>query len=125
MLKLGFRNCFSCLLSHRQAAAANLALVSFLYCFHSFDFLFLQCSFRRFYLLFSFPFKVAVCLTFLQYLPTFIKFKEPICDRYAVLVSVTIVWVYATILTSSGAYRNSRGESCRVDHSKLIGNASW
>ncbi|KAL3505048.1 hypothetical protein ACH5RR_034889 [Cinchona calisaya] len=60
-----------------------------------------------------------------QYLPIYLRFKKPICDRYAVLFSVAIVWVYAEILTWSGAYHKSRGDSCRTDHSGLIGGSSW
>lgn len=62
---------------------------------------------------------------FLQYLPTYLKVKKPIWDRYALLFSVAIVWVYAAILTWSGAYHKSRVDSCRVDHAGMIRKASW
>ncbi|KAL7085329.1 hypothetical protein ACP275_14G275700 [Erythranthe tilingii] len=60
-----------------------------------------------------------------QYLSRFIKLKRPICDRFALLFSVAIVWLYAEILTWSGAYKNSKNSSCRTDSSGLISGASW
>ncbi|KAM7470510.1 hypothetical protein LguiA_008693 [Lonicera macranthoides] len=49
-------------------------------------------------------------------------------DRYAVLISVAIVWGYAALLTAAGAYKNAppiTQFSCRVDRSGLISGASW
>ncbi|KAL2529511.1 putative nucleobase-ascorbate transporter 10 [Forsythia ovata] len=60
-----------------------------------------------------------------QYLPRFIKLKRPICDRFAVLFSVSIVWIYAGILTWSGAYHKPSKDSCRTDRSGLITGAPW
>ncbi|CAA2933594.1 nucleobase-ascorbate transporter 10 [Olea europaea subsp. europaea] len=43
-------------------------------------------------------------LGFPLYLARFIKLKRPLCDRFAVLFSVPIVWIYTRILTWCGAY---------------------
>ncbi|XP_059635460.1 nucleobase-ascorbate transporter 7-like [Cornus florida] len=62
-----------------------------------------------------------------QYVPQYVKTKRPIFDRYAVLFSVAVVWVYAQILTASGAYNKSteRESICRTDHAGLIGGSPW
>lgn len=61
----------------------------------------------------------------LQFFPRFIKLKRPLCDRYALLFSIAIVWIYAEILTSSGAFKKSKQLSCRTDSSGLIRSAPW
>ncbi|MCD9643742.1 hypothetical protein HAX54_031411 [Datura stramonium] len=55
-----------------------------------------------------------------QYLPTYLKLKRPICDRFAMLFSIAIVWFYAAILTWSGAFKNANEANCRTDSSGLI-----
>nr|GEY02484.1 putative nucleobase-ascorbate transporter 10 [Tanacetum cinerariifolium] len=62
-----------------------------------------------------------------QYLPPYITSKRPICDRFAVLFSVPIAWIFAGILTWSGAYNNSTAtfNPCRTDSSGLINGAPW
>lgn len=63
-----------------------------------------------------------------QYLTPYVKSKRPICDRFAVLFSVAIVWVYAGILTwSDGAHKKSMDAltSCRTDRSGLVVGAPW
>ncbi|KAH7850117.1 hypothetical protein Vadar_028197 [Vaccinium darrowii] len=65
-----------------------------------------------------------------QYLPHYakVKTKTRVCDRYALLFSVAFVWVYAQILTSSGAYHNASSAtqaSCRTDRAGLITGAPW
>ncbi|KAI3465251.1 hypothetical protein Pfo_021914 [Paulownia fortunei] len=60
-----------------------------------------------------------------QFFPRLIKLKRPVCDRYALLFSVAIVWIYAEILTWSGAFNKSKNVSCRTDSSGLIGGAPW
>ncbi|KAL3850459.1 hypothetical protein ACJIZ3_012341 [Penstemon smallii] len=60
-----------------------------------------------------------------QYLPRFIKPKKPLCDRFALLFSIAIVWLYAEILTGSGAFTKSKNFSCRTDSSGLIKGAPW
>ncbi|KAG8650563.1 nucleobase-ascorbate transporter 4 isoform X2 [Manihot esculenta] len=63
-----------------------------------------------------------------QFLPPLMKSKGIILDRFAVLFSVAVVWVFAEILTVSGAYDNkppSTQISCRTDRSRLLGAAPW
>ncbi|KZV41650.1 nucleobase-ascorbate transporter 10-like [Dorcoceras hygrometricum] len=60
-----------------------------------------------------------------QYLPRFVKTNRPIWDRFALLFSIAIVWVYAEFLTWSGAFKKFKYISCRADSSRLIGAASW
>ncbi|PSS02636.1 Nucleobase-ascorbate transporter like [Actinidia chinensis var. chinensis] len=67
-----------------------------------------------------------------QYLPHYFKSKggifERFYERYAVLLSIAIVWPYAALLTAAGAYKNSPPNtqfSCRVDRSGLISGAPW
>ncbi|KAK6160597.1 hypothetical protein DH2020_003978 [Rehmannia glutinosa] len=59
------------------------------------------------------------------FFPRLIKSKRRLCDRYALLLSVPIVWIYAEILTWSGAFNKSKNVSCRTDSSGLISGASW
>ncbi|XP_052179413.1 nucleobase-ascorbate transporter 4 [Diospyros lotus] len=67
-----------------------------------------------------------------QYIPQYIKTKggifERFFERYAVLISIAIVWAYAALLTAAGAYKNRPPNtqfSCRVDRAGLIGGAPW
>ncbi|XP_073057196.1 putative nucleobase-ascorbate transporter 10 [Primulina eburnea] len=60
-----------------------------------------------------------------QYLPRFVKSNRPICDRFALLFSIALVWVYAEILTLSGAFNKSKYFNCRTDGSGLISAAPW
>ncbi|KAK4377220.1 hypothetical protein RND71_003516 [Anisodus tanguticus] len=63
-----------------------------------------------------------------QYIPHMWKLKRPIFERFAVLLSVAIVWAYAALLTVTGAYNNRSPQtqlSCRVDRSGIISGASW
>ncbi|XP_050212291.1 nucleobase-ascorbate transporter 4 [Mercurialis annua] len=63
-----------------------------------------------------------------QFLPHIIKTKGHIWERYAVLFSVAIVWVFAEILTVAGAYNNRSPNtqfSCRTDRSGLLSAAPW
>ncbi|KAK3029778.1 hypothetical protein RJ639_038220 [Escallonia herrerae] len=67
-------------------------------------------------------------LGFPMYLPPYVQSKRQICDRFGMLFSVAIIWVYAEILTWSGAYRKSTTDalsSCRTDRAGLIGGAPW
>jgi len=64
----------------------------------------------------------------LQYIPSVLKSNKVIFVRFAVVLSVVIVWVYAEILTVAGAYNRRSVKtqlSCRTDRSGLIGAASW
>ncbi|KAL5788052.1 hypothetical protein ACOSP7_005001 [Xanthoceras sorbifolium] len=63
-----------------------------------------------------------------QYLPHVMKSYRGIYERFAVLVTIAIVWGYAEILTVAGAYDNRPPNtqlSCRTDRSGLISAAPW
>lgn len=67
-------------------------------------------------------------LPFLQYLPHTVHMLRSIFDRFAVLFTIPIVWLYAYLLTVGGAYRNAPPKTqfhCRTDRSGLIGGAPW
>ncbi|XP_051115107.1 nucleobase-ascorbate transporter 1-like [Andrographis paniculata] len=52
----------------------------------------------------------------------------PIFERFPVLICITIVWLYAFILTASGAYRGKpkfTQLSCRTDQANIISTAPW
>ncbi|CAA7410248.1 unnamed protein product [Spirodela intermedia] len=63
-----------------------------------------------------------------QYLKHIQVRHVPVLERFALLISVTIVWVYAHLLTAGGAYKN-RPEltqvNCRTDRAHLISSAPW
>lgn len=64
----------------------------------------------------------------LQYMPHVIKSGKHVFDRFAVLFSVAIVWLYAYVLTIGGAYNGAAPKtqlSCRTDRSGLISGAPW
>ncbi|XP_014503400.1 putative nucleobase-ascorbate transporter 10 [Vigna radiata var. radiata] len=63
-----------------------------------------------------------------QYLNRYIGMKRPICDRYSVLFTVTIAWLFALFLTSCTVYNNkseSTQNNCRTDRAGLITAAPW
>ena len=54
--------------------------------------------------------------------------ERHIFDRFAVIFSVIIVWIYAHLLTVGGAYKHSPRTpqmSCRTDRAGIIGAAPW
>lgn len=64
----------------------------------------------------------------LQYVPHMMKSRCSTYSRYAVLLTVAVVWAYAAVLTAVGAYNNKSPLtqlSCRVDRAGLIGAAPW
>ncbi|KAL6213237.1 hypothetical protein ACLB2K_012684 [Fragaria x ananassa] len=70
---------------------------------------------------------ILVLLLLSQYAST-MKLKMPVFERFAVLFSVAIVWVYAEILTAGGAYNHKSPRtqtSCRTDRSGLVRAAPW
>ncbi|CAN1237150.1 Putative nucleobase-ascorbate transporter 10 [Linum grandiflorum] len=82
------------------------------------------------------PLSIAPCVTFSglglyylgfpAYLPYYVKTKRPIWDRFGLLFSVPIVWLFAQILTSSGVYEGKSVVtqlSCRTDRSGLVTSA--
>ncbi|CAI9280347.1 unnamed protein product [Lactuca saligna] len=63
-----------------------------------------------------------------QYVSRLIHAGRNIFGRFGVLISVAIVWVYAHILTVSGAYNHTSlrtQASCRTDRAGLIHAAPW
>ncbi|CAL1400902.1 unnamed protein product [Linum trigynum] len=52
----------------------------------------------------------------------------PVLERFALLISVTVIWAYAHLLTASGAYKHrpdlTQG-NCRTDRAYLISAAPW
>ncbi|KAM7498349.1 hypothetical protein LguiA_022763 [Lonicera macranthoides] len=64
-----------------------------------------------------------------QYLKHVRPLKDvPIFERFPVLICVTIIWIYALILTASRAYQSKPIQtqvSCRTDQANLISTAPW
>ncbi|BBH03844.1 Xanthine/uracil permease family protein [Prunus dulcis] len=63
-----------------------------------------------------------------QYMPHIIHRGKPIFDRFAVIFSIVIVWIYAHLLTVGGAYDDASPKtqaSCRTDRAGLIDAAPW
>lgn len=64
----------------------------------------------------------------LQYMPHVFKSGEKVFDRFAVVFSVAIVWIYAHLLTVGGAYNDAAPRTqatCRTDRAGLIDAAPW
>ncbi|KVH98947.1 Xanthine/uracil/vitamin C permease, partial [Cynara cardunculus var. scolymus] len=62
------------------------------------------------------------------YLSHVIHSGKAIFDKFSVLISITIVWIYAHLLTVGGAYNHTAPKtqiSCRTDRSGLIDAAPW
>ncbi|KAL8140780.1 hypothetical protein V2J09_006801 [Rumex salicifolius] len=63
-----------------------------------------------------------------RYLGHSIKTGKHICERFAVLFSVVIVWIYAHLLTVGGAYNHAaprKQATCRTDRAGLIDSSEW
>ncbi|KAL0336189.1 UNVERIFIED_CONTAM: Nucleobase-ascorbate transporter 7 [Sesamum radiatum] len=72
--------------------------------------------------------QLIILVIFSQYLPHVMKGGRNVFDRFAVLFSVVIVWIYAHLLTVGGAYRNvpqTTQVSCRTDRAGIISAAPW
>nr|GMD68143.1 nucleobase-ascorbate transporter 6 [Ipomoea batatas] len=72
--------------------------------------------------------QLVILVIFSQYLARLIKPGKHIFDRFAVIFSVAIVWIYALLLTVGGAYNGKPPKtqvSCRTDRSGLIDAAPW
>ncbi|CAO2197537.1 unnamed protein product [Urochloa humidicola] len=67
-------------------------------------------------------------IVFSQYLKN-IQIKDiPILERFSLFICIALVWAYAQILTSGGAYKNSTEVTqinCRTDRANLISSAPW
>ncbi|KAF7113468.1 hypothetical protein RHSIM_RhsimUnG0123800 [Rhododendron simsii] len=57
-----------------------------------------------------------------QYIPRWIETKigEHFFERYAVLLSIAIVWLFAALLTASGAYRNKSSVAVLTNLGSLV-----
>ncbi|XP_077227834.1 nucleobase-ascorbate transporter 2-like [Tasmannia lanceolata] len=67
-------------------------------------------------------------IAFSQYLKHFQAKQLPILERFALLISITVIWAYAHLLTASGAYRHRSVTTqihCRTDKANLISSAPW
>ncbi|KAL8130367.1 hypothetical protein V2J09_019522 [Rumex salicifolius] len=63
-----------------------------------------------------------------QYLKHIQLRQLPVLERFALLISVIIIWTYAQFLTSGGAYKHRpqiTQFSCRTDKSHLISSSRW
>ncbi|CAN1793433.1 Putative nucleobase-ascorbate transporter 10 [Linum perenne] len=72
--------------------------------------------------------QVIIMVFITHYLPHYVKTKRPLCDRFGLLFSVPIVWLYSQLLTSSGVYEGKSVVtqlSCRTDRSGLVTAAPW
>eukprot|EP00268_Persea_americana_P058953 TRINITY_DN7177_c0_g1_i4.p1 TRINITY_DN7177_c0_g1~~TRINITY_DN7177_c0_g1_i4.p1 ORF type:complete len:425 (+),score=45.76 TRINITY_DN7177_c0_g1_i4:606-1880(+) len=52
----------------------------------------------------------------------------PVLERFSILLSIAIIWLYSHILTVGGAYTNvpeKTKQSCRTDKAHLISSAPW
>lgn len=67
-------------------------------------------------------------VVFSQYLKHFQIRQLPMLERFALLLSVTVIWAYAHLLTASGAYKHRPEKTqfnCRTDRANLISTAPW
>lgn len=67
-------------------------------------------------------------VAFSQYMKNFQAKKYPVLERFALLISVTVIWAYAHLLTASGAYKHRpelTQRNCRTDKANLISSAPW
>nr|KYP57090.1 Putative nucleobase-ascorbate transporter 10 [Cajanus cajan] len=67
-------------------------------------------------------------LGFPMYLNRYFVSKKPKYDRFSVLITVSIAWLFAFILTSCTTYNKkpeSTQNSCRTDRAGLVSSAPW
>lgn len=63
-----------------------------------------------------------------QYLKPLHPIAHNVLERFALLLCIGLVWVFAAILTAAGAYNNVKQQtkiSCRTDRSFLMSSAPW
>ncbi|KAI0504553.1 hypothetical protein KFK09_015505 [Dendrobium nobile] len=71
---------------------------------------------------------IIILIVISQYIPHAIHAEKPVFDRFAVIFSVAIVWLYAYFLTVGGAYKHAPPKTqshCRTDRSGLVSSAPW
>ncbi|XP_076944576.1 nucleobase-ascorbate transporter 2-like [Bidens hawaiensis] len=67
-------------------------------------------------------------IAFSQYLKQFQAKHLPILERFALLLTIALIWAYAHLLTASGAYKHHPEQTqlhCRTDKADLISAAPW
>ncbi|GJN34209.1 hypothetical protein PR202_gb22853 [Eleusine coracana subsp. coracana] len=67
-------------------------------------------------------------VAFSQYLKHVHVRNAPVLERFSLLLCIALVWVYAHILTASGAYKHTAlvtQINCRTDRANLISSALW
>ncbi|XP_073309069.1 nucleobase-ascorbate transporter 2 isoform X3 [Primulina huaijiensis] len=67
-------------------------------------------------------------VAFSQYMKNFQAKQYPVLERFALLISVTVIWAYAHLLTASGAYKHRpelTQRNCRTDKANLISSSPW
>ncbi|KAL7091612.1 hypothetical protein ACP275_12G116400 [Erythranthe tilingii] len=72
--------------------------------------------------------QLILLVIFSQYLPHVMKGGRNVFDRFSVLFSVAVVWIYAHLLTVGGAYKHAPDAtqaSCRTDKAGIISAAPW
>ncbi|KAF9626342.1 hypothetical protein IFM89_032191 [Coptis chinensis] len=72
--------------------------------------------------------ELIVLLIFSQFIPNMIRSKSHVFERFAVIFSVVIVWIFAHLLTVGGAYKHSpltTQISCRTDRAGIVGGSPW
>uniref|UniRef100_A0A0D9W0V2 Nucleobase-ascorbate transporter 6 n=1 Tax=Leersia perrieri TaxID=77586 RepID=A0A0D9W0V2_9ORYZ len=63
-----------------------------------------------------------------QYIPNLVPLMGTAFERFAIIMSVALIWLYAFFLTIGGAYKNAAPKTqfhCRTDRSGLVGGAPW
>ncbi|XP_074577850.1 nucleobase-ascorbate transporter 2-like [Curcuma longa] len=63
-----------------------------------------------------------------QYLKHVYIRRLPVLERFSLLITITIIWVYAHLLTVGGAYRHRPDRTqfnCRTDRANLISSSPW
>ncbi|CAD6344224.1 unnamed protein product [Miscanthus lutarioriparius] len=63
-----------------------------------------------------------------QYIPHLVPLLSTAFERFAVIMSIALIWLYAFFLTVGGAYKNAAPKTqfhCRTDRSGLVGGAPW
>ncbi|KAL8518962.1 hypothetical protein ACS0TY_010062 [Phlomoides rotata] len=72
--------------------------------------------------------QLILLVIFSQYLGHVMKGGKHVFDRFSVLLSVMIIWIYAHLLTVGGAYKHAAPVtqlSCRTDRAGIISAAPW
>ncbi|PIM99846.1 Xanthine/uracil transporter [Handroanthus impetiginosus] len=72
--------------------------------------------------------ELVLLVIFSQYLPSLIHSGKYTFERFGVVITVVIVWIYAHLLTVGGAYNGKSPKTqttCRTDRSGLLDAAPW